>query len=271
VVDGKLWVPLGTSLAEIDPRSGVVLARVEIGSAGTFTTVVGHEVWETIGDSTAIVDTTSKKLIRRVHYDGVVDGAVIWTLSADFQSLLRRDLRSGKVTGRVPLGPADIYSWVPTLAIGDGSVWVGRGQNRDVLRIDKRTLRRTADVTALAHADSLVVVGFQDGRLWAQQPGAGAGRLYAIDPKADRITHTTNLGDPSGGGQYGGENLAFADGAVWTADSSSTVSKVDGRTGRLLHVYDLAYTPQFLTVASGSAWIGLNYLGGLASLKRLSL
>jgi prepilin-type processing-associated H-X9-DG protein len=260
------------SVAEIDVASGKVLRRVAVGGNSlTGTSVVGFDLWLPTDGGTVVVNTRTAKVLHRYQQGFFPDGKVGWALSNDGSSLLRIDAATDQVTGRATLGTAHSDDWSPSLTVGDGSVWVARGSERQLVRIDARTLRRQAVITGFSPADSLMVVGFGFGRVWVQQNAAGAGRLYVIDPRTGRIAATTNLGDPRHGGRYGGANLVFADGAVWTGDSSPTVTEVNPTTGRVERVFGVPAPPQYLAVSRGALWIAGDSNSTAPGLTRLAM
>jgi hypothetical protein len=126
-----------------------------------------------------------------------------------------------------------------------------------VLRVNPKTMRREASVQLDAFPDG-VNVGFGYGYVWAHQYNHGTGKLYRIDPKSNRVTSTTSVGDPALGNSRGtgGDNLGFGKDSIWTCDTSGTLTQTDAVTGQVKAVTKLPMERcSWLSVGAGSVWV----------------
>jgi outer membrane protein assembly factor BamB len=245
--------PVDTDLVRVDPTTGTVTARVPLSGPGSFTFRMGDSI---IVKTTTGADVVSTKTLRR---ERELPGGRAYAFGSIWDvrdgTLLRINPTSGKITGRLLIQAAP--GWEPQLTAARGAVWIGLGDRHSVVRVNPRTMRRTASML-LAAADSLVVVGFGYGYLWAHQNADGPGKLYRIDPATNRVTDTIPLGDPNvGSSGLGGTNLAFANDSVWTCDSSGTVTQVGAASGQVQTVRKLPFddTCEWIAVGAGSIWV----------------
>jgi hypothetical protein len=150
--------------------------------------------------------------------------------------------------------------WQPQITVGFGSIWVGSGDAHQVIRVEPKTTRILARIDGISRTYSLLPVGAGFGSIWAQASAAGySGILYRIDPSTNRVVASVHLGEPQSGGQYGGTDIAFGAGSVWTADTSPTVTRVDPATNRAVATVEvggvLGGEPNFISVGYGSVWV----------------
>jgi hypothetical protein len=265
---GKAWIPRGKSLLSVDPADGRTLASVPLGDYGRFTFPLGHTVCVALTARTACVDTSTGKIARR--YSRPIEAAglgSLWAFTADGLNLLRVDPSRGVVTGTVRV--ENSMDWAPLVATCDGAVWVSSGTERAVSRIDPSSMRVTARIGGFGHVDSLLVDACGYGKLWVQQNANGGGVLYRVDPATATITGHTALGRAVDSGDYGGSDIAIADGAIWTGDSSPTVSRVDPSTLKVQE-YKPKFAPEWVAVGFGSIWTSTEDDNGRGTTTRLS-
>jgi streptogramin lyase len=157
------------------------------------------------------------------------------------QMLWRIDATTGRVTGRVRVGPDPLppllivgrHMWLMTLdgltridlaslhpspvgvdpqggglASGAGSVWVGRELSGEVLRLDPRTMRPLATTSI---DDAVRGIAYGGGRVWVTTHSG----LTVIDPASDEVMKTLRLGTfEAGTGPIG---VAYLNGSVWVS------------------------------------------------------
>lgn len=257
------------SLLTVDPADGRTLASVPLGDHGTLTFPLGHTVCVALTASTACVDTSTGRIARR--YSRSIEPAglgSLWAFTPDGLNLVRIDPRRGVVTGTVRVETS--MDWAPLVATCNGAVWVSSGTERAVSRIDPSSMRVTARIRGFGHVDSLLVGACGYGKVWIQQNANGAGVLYRVDPATARITGYTALGRAAESAGYGGSDIAVADGSIWTADSSPTVSRVDPSTLKVQKVYNLkSAAAEWVAVGFGSIWTSSDN-SGTGTTERLS-
>jgi DNA-binding beta-propeller fold protein YncE len=138
-------------------------------------------------------------------------------------TVFRIDPETNRVVGKPTSFPGDGWD----LAVGAGSVWVTQFDGR-LLRVDARTGRIGAWIaarpiyfgSAVAFGDGFVWTGNDDGRY---KRGSTVAKL---DPAANRV-----VGEPLVvGGPEGPQSITFGGGALWVADHSGWLVKVDPTT-----------------------------------------
>jgi DNA-binding SARP family transcriptional activator/ABC-type transport system substrate-binding protein len=206
-------------------------------------------------DSTVLVSTESGELVRtsivrdpvRVVYG---EGA-LWTLSSTGE-LTRLDPATGKELGRVGLGiePSG-------LDVGEGFVWVTGRTSPTLFQIDPSS-------TGIANRFPLPMQGVETnltgevvvgaGSVWVGHGGYNPGALVErLDPETGDVQARIPLlaGDV--------DHLAFADGALWVASSSSgELRKVDPETNDVVFKRKLQARLCCVAAGGGYAWAATN-------------
>src|SRR5213596_1019165 len=144
----------------------------------------------------------------------------------------RIDANSNRLVGDpVPL-PADAWD----LAFGAHSVWVTQFDGR-MIGLDARTVTIVARISARPiYLGS--VVAFGAGFVWTGNDDERnkSSSVSKIDPATNQVVGTvTGLGSP--------QSIAFGNGAVWVADHTGWLVKIDPRTLRVLARQRLDFGP----------------------------
>jgi DNA-binding beta-propeller fold protein YncE len=130
--DGSLWITAGSEVWRVDPATGKVLSRVEVGlSLGALAADQGaSSVWLTASGSGGQVgwaieiDTATGTILSR-HPIGCCPGAIavgaghVWVTNSRDGSIQR----ISQVTGDV-VAPIEVGRGVNGIAVGQGGVWV---------------------------------------------------------------------------------------------------------------------------------------------------
>jgi YVTN family beta-propeller protein len=157
------------------------------------------------------------------------------------------------VVATIPVGRAP-----SGLAVGAGAVWVSRGSDGAVVRIDPATNRVVATIPVGPAPGAMTVAG---GVLWVSLPEHGLGR---IDPASNRSTVVRVPGCCAG-------ELAAGKGALWVANrGDDTLVRVDPATGRVAARILLPKTteqrPHQVAVGDGAVWVTSAARRGAANL-----
>jgi streptogramin lyase len=217
---GSLWVTsLATQrLSRVTPDGGVTgsvtVARTQGDSMLPLLVTTGAgSVWVANANEGLVyrVDPTDMKVRKRVHAGqepwGVAFGmGSLWV--ADHRgprhgALLRIDPDTGRVTGRVSLGPG--AQGPGHLAVVDGRVWVAVDGDSEVAEVDPRTMRVRVRIPADGVCGS--VTGSVD-QVWVTGRNC-SDRVTRIDPQTNRAVASVRVP----GGFTG--NIALAFGSVW--------------------------------------------------------
>lgn len=176
-----LWgmAPAATQVIQIDPRSGRVVARVDIEGPLSGLAVDGDQMWTVSGRSELVrIDPRSHSIVERIKLDSfepeglAIGGHFLWVSSSFEGNVLRVDLRTRKVRDRLPVD-GSLFGGV---VIGD-SYWVS-SNNGTIYQLD---------------AVSGEVVGQRD--LIGFGPIPAAGNLWTVDFLSDtvyRLDETAN-------------------------------------------------------------------------------
>jgi DNA-binding beta-propeller fold protein YncE len=192
----------------------------------------------------------------------------VWIADASEGRLLKVDERSGRVVATLRIGdPAvllragcsapNVHSFttgefsgrrcdLPSgLAVGAGSVWVARNDDRTLLRIDPRSNRVLATIPTGVHAFAAAASATA---VWVTDFENDA--LVRVDPRTNRVVATVR------DVPHGPAGVAITDGAVWvTFGRADVVARVDPTTDRVVATVPVGARPQAVAAAFGSVWV----------------
>ncbi len=260
---GSAWLPDGDRVLRIDPQTNKTIATVKVGVGAAFSFLALGSVWVATAVGTYRINPATNKVVGTIPHGRIFGEGSLWDVDASGR-LLRIDPASGKTVAEIAVqGSVD---WQPELAMGFGSVWVGSGDEHKVIRVDTKTNKVVARIGGVSTDYSLLPVGVGFGSVWAHANAAGSsGILYRVDPATNKVVASEAVGDAQHGGQYGGTDVAFGDGSVWTADSSPAVSRVDPKTNAVIATVGVAVVPEYIEFGYGSIWVDTK--GGLQQLR----
>ena len=179
----------------------------------------------------------------------VVTGAgFVWALTRVPNSAVWRiDPNSNEVVGKPTPLPVDGWD----LAVGAGSVWVApNGADGRLTRIDARSGRITARISGrpiylggtIAFGGGYVWTGNDDERY------RHGSTVSKIDPRTNRVVgKPIALGSP--------QSLAYGEGALWDADHSGWLVKVDPETLQQIVRRRLGFGPHGVLVAEDRVYV----------------
>jgi hypothetical protein len=234
-------------ILRIDPDTGEVLSRIDIGEALLWDPAIeagAGAVWAVWGNMLLRIDPTGETvetvidtlvtgqddpLGNDVYGRLAVGEGAVWLLD-DESSLIRIDPTTNTATGTIEL-EGDPWS----LEVGAGSVWVLIGEEPTpaddpntrygrLLRIDPETL----EVTPTARISDVLLTGFGrplafgEDALWVTNQGA----VTRITPDSGAIT--ASIAVPGSG--CGPLAIGFGDGKVWTSFSGAWLTAIDPTT-----------------------------------------
>ena len=172
----------------------------------------------------------------------------VWVLTrAPNPAVWRIDPKSNEVVGeptRLPVDPWD-------LVVGSGSVWVApNGADGRITRIDTDSGRITARISARPiYFGSEAVFG--GGYLWIgndDERYKGGSTISKLDPATNRVIgEPLRLGSP--------QSLAFGGGALWDADHSGWLVKIDPATLEVSARRRLDFGPHGVLVARDAVYV----------------
>jgi hypothetical protein len=187
--------------------------------------------------------------IRNAPTGVKIGGGAVW-VSTEKQDLQRIDPELRRVVGSVVTRPRSGHVFAPDLALSAGALWVPNDRINAVRRVDPTT----DSVTATIAVERPVKVLSGDDAPWVLQVSSGlissSTRLSRIDPDTNRVSGTITLPVSP----RSGSSIAIGEGAIWVADSSSTVYRLDPSTGSVVAKLSVPGAAS-VAVAPGAVWV----------------
>jgi len=264
--DGSLWVEIGTTVQQLDPRTFHVRQYLDTTqlSQGTLVPAGGHNLAFVGADGTVtLVDPAgaARPTTTRMNVYNVTAASAfgsIWIASGPGDTVYRMSADTGRLQARVHVGaaidpapPGDPRDQAtcrcglrPIAAAGD-SVWVG-GAHGVAYRIDPRTNEATAQ--SIGAADITALAADRFGDLWVTQRGL------------DTVTRLTPSGTVAStvAVDAGPSSLAFYDGALWVGCAAARkVDRIDPSTGKVVARISTGQTPDVIVPAGASLIVGV--------------
>lgn len=157
--------------------------------------------------------------------------------------VVRIDLASEALTP-IDLGPAIAIS-PDDLAVGAGAAWAIIGDR--VYRVKPGSGRVASTVRGLPRGDLLSSIVVDGDRVWVAD--ATRGTLLRVDPSADRVVETIDVG-PSA------DRIAAGGGSVWVTNIvDDIVSRIDPATGQVAARIHVSGTAGGIAVGEGGVWV----------------
>jgi YVTN family beta-propeller protein len=163
--------------------------------------------------------------LDRPLFDVEVGYGAVWVTSLG--ALARIDPASNRVAATIP---TPLTGRFPSIAFGEGAVWVTSGQSSGVVyRIDPATNQVTATIPLPGGAFEIVVAA---GTVWVSPhdpslaPGSGPGEVVRIDARTNRLRSPVRVpGEPL--------ILRYGLDAIWVTGGDEHVYRIDPRSGAL--------------------------------------
>ncbi|GAA0273591.1 hypothetical protein GCM10009127_12600 [Alteraurantiacibacter aestuarii] len=168
----------------------------------------------------------------------LVDGDTVWTTN---DGRIEQWSTDGK------LAAVEIARPCGTMAMAEGSLWVGNCEGGEVYRIDPVTAQVVATIPAGIgpSGEQNVVAGA--GSVWA--PDQAAGKISRIDPATNTVVASI---DVAPGTTY----LAFGFDVVWAVSGEGqSLQRIDPATNTVTDTISLGEMPGFLAAGEGAVWV----------------
>jgi DNA-binding beta-propeller fold protein YncE len=145
--------------------------------------------------------------------------------------------------------PLPVDPW--TIAVGAGAVWVTpNGADGRLIRLDPRTGRISARISAHPIYFGSVLT-FGAGFVWTgndDERYARGSTVSKVDPRTNRVAGTPiALGSP--------QSLAFGRGALWVADHTGWLVKIDPASSKVVARQRLDFAPHGVVVAGDGVYV----------------
>jgi YVTN family beta-propeller protein len=154
------------------------------------------------------------------------------------------DTESNEIVAAVPVGlrPGPV-------AAGEGFVWVGNLQDRNLTRIDPEQHTSAGTIPLENRTPTGVAVGF--GAVWVAH--GALGELSRVDTQFGQRTNTITVASTG----LGTQSAAVTTGAdaVWAVYADSTLARIDPGEVRITGTSFAGSAPAGIVVGSGSVWV----------------
>jgi outer membrane protein assembly factor BamB len=237
-IGDTIWVEGDNTLHQLDGATGEELKSMP----GLVPTITGGTL-RYLRDGKLVEADPLTGEERRTYKPAVlgttVSDGILWAADDETDKLLRIELETGKVLGKLTLPSGEVKRIVPW----EGAIWVVVDGANIVLRIDPRTGKVT-DKVKTGNRPHSVAIGF--GSLWVIEHGAD--EVLRLEPRHGRIE--ARITGP-------GVNVAIAIGGdyVW-ASSQNGIMKIDPATNQVVEELELGYGELYgMAVSQGSLWV----------------
>jgi streptogramin lyase len=191
---GSVWVTSAGhgTLSRIDPRTGEVAAKIEVGRGAVDIAVdeSSGEVWVA-------------GIYLAEDYSGDSSQG-----NSEHNKLSRVDPETNRVVAEIPIAAHARYGGAYSVAVGEGAVWAQSEDGR-LFKVDPATDEVVAEVPLGEYSSHLTVHG---GAVWATVQVSAGTRLVRVDPRTGRVVASEELGS---GGRVGYGRLVAGGGYVW--------------------------------------------------------
>jgi virginiamycin B lyase len=241
---GSLWVAVERTLVRLDPATGAVQARVEVGGRPWGLAIGEGVVWvaNQFGPI-AGVDPGTNALARRIVLDGspvgvAVGGGALWAANNNDDRVWRLDPTTGAILGVTHVG--DSHEFV---GYSEGRVWVA-SEDGTIAQLDPAT---GGIVKTLAVGNDADYLGFSPGSVWVSNYASPY--LWRIDAASGTIAQRLLIG-------YGAQGVEDDGSKLWVAMyKTGFVLQVDRATGAIRKRFQVDGKPRGVTIALGSVWV----------------
>jgi glutamine cyclotransferase len=160
----------------------------------------GQNVWFAAGDTLNVLDPASGKMLRSIDVPAdagtAFDGQHLFQLAED--RIQKVDPKTGRVLATIPAPPGGSNSG---LTWAEGTLWVGRYEDRKIHQVDPETgaILRTIECTRFVTG-----VTWVEGELWHGTWEEDSSDLRRIDPRTGEVLERLEM--PAGAGISGLES-----------------------------------------------------------------
>jgi streptogramin lyase len=165
VGQGRLWVGAFDGLARLDPRTGRILEKVDLGASPALQIAIGEDdLWATLLTHRARRVEASSGTPTAAFYSGTfalgvaLGAGAVWLAGHDVGTLWKLDPVTGSLQTSSRVGD-DAHG----VAVGAGAVWVASTHDRALVRVDPDSGETVATIPMGGEPQDVVV---RDGIVW---------------------------------------------------------------------------------------------------------
>ena len=191
------------TLSRIDPVTGEVVAKVEVGRGA---------VDVAVDERSGAVWVAGLALSK--DYDGGPSGQ-----NLKDNKLSRVDPQTNRVEAEIPIRSGTPGGGAQNVAVGAGAVWVASADGR-LLKVDPATDRVVATVPLGDYSSHVVVSA---GSVWVSGQNSGTW-LKRVDPGAAKVAWSRGHVDSGGYGRLAtdGDRVWFVEAGAWSGEGTLT-------------------------------------------------
>jgi hypothetical protein len=217
-----IWVcPRAGLIDRIDPHTNKIVARLKIPKVNEQGRLPFHDgrIWVLVGDGNRLVGISDRtnQTDASIHLpeyctdvsDRVV-GHILWVACASTGEVLRVDMATRKVTGRVRKLPL-----VSAVSADERHLWAGVEGGLAQIDVDSLSVRRVDEVAAAPYGSIRV----SPHGVWAREGGTSDFLLARLSRTSGRVEQVVTVDSKV---QSGGDVIEFA-GALWTSSYEEDV------------------------------------------------
>lgn len=168
----------------------------------------------------------------------VIDGETVWTTN---------DKRIEQWSSEGKLATVEMPKPCGTMAMAEGSLWVGNCDGGEVYRIDPKTAQVLAKIPAGVgpSGEQNVVAGA--GAIWV--PNQAGSKVSRIDPATNAVVASIDV-------DAGTTFLTFGFDAVWAASGEGqSLQRIDPASNTVTGKITMGKMPGFLVAGEGAVWV----------------
>ena len=151
------------------------------------------------------------------------------------------------------------------ITAGDGSVWAGNLDDRNLTRIDVR-LRRPAGTVSL-EGRTPTGLAFDRAMVWVAHGLLGSVSL--VDAQFESVASVTEVTEKGAYSSAG--TIAAGSGAIWAVFGDATLARLERTTGDVVETTRTDASPVGVTVGYGSVWVASAHQSAIQRFSPLSL
>jgi DNA-binding beta-propeller fold protein YncE len=242
----SLWVAVDGALERLDPATGAIQARVDVGGRPWGIAIAESVVWvgNLLNETIAAVDPRTNTMARRIVLDGAdpvgvaVGGGALRAANNNDDRVWRLDPTTGAILRVTHVG--DFHEFV---GYSEDHVWVA-SEDGTTAQLDAATGAVTKTIATGSDADYL---GFSPGSVWVSNYASSF--LWRIDAASGTIAQRLLISP-------GAQGVADDGSTLWVATyRGGFVLQVDRATGAIRKRFEVGRKPRGVTIALGSVWV----------------
>jgi YVTN family beta-propeller protein len=240
---GSIWSAnsVSDSISRVDPSTNRVIATIRTGGQPGYMTAAAGALWVTQtetangrdGHTVLRLDPLTNRITARVRVQALPEGVTLagdrlWVGNHHAGTLSVINPITGRVARTVPVVSVPVHhtsslvirSTVQSLAASATALWAGVPAFSGVVRLNPLTGRVAATIPIPSANAACGGLAASATSVFVSSGGCGAS-VVRIDAHTDRVTHTTRLPVPPGGGVS--DPVVTLDGGAWAVAGHTLV------------------------------------------------